>query len=161
MSDAVTYVLEKKPKKATAYLVSALKQGFAEKSPEERKKEEEAQKRGLEFKAQREAQEKAEKLKAALQSKFRDHQKARVQDLLKKLSPEDLAFVIEAISSEIPIRAVAVEWEKLGRDPFRLSEATKSTRAIIGVKLAEIVLQKWGNKLDNSIEEFKKSLQEN
>lgn len=161
LSDAVAYVQEKKPKKAAAYLVSALKQGFAEKSPEERKKEEEAQKRGLEFKAQREAQEKEEKSKAALKAKFRDHQNSRVQNLLKKLSPEDLAFVIETISSEIPIRAVAVEWEKLGRDPFRLSETTRSTRAIIGVKLAEIVLQKWGDKQDYSIEEFKKLLQEN
>lgn len=142
--EIVAYVRQKKPKNQAAYLVSALHNGYGQKTPEERQKEAEAQQRALDIRARQVVAQASEKAQEELEAHFRRHQQGRVQDILKELSEAELADVTEIVSADIPIPAVAQQWARVDQDVFRVKELNKAARGIMNTRLRETVLNRWG-----------------
>lgn len=64
---------------------------------------------------------------------------------------------MEVVSSDIPLRPAAMAWDKIERNPSRVGELGRSHFAIIGVRLAEVVLSRWGEPADTDIEAFRRT----
>ena len=152
--EAVAYVHDKKPKNPTGYLVHALKSGYGEKSPAERKRAAEAERLALEAQETRQAAADAEKAQNALEARFRAHQKARVKEILADMRLEDRETVREVVSADIPIPAVAKQWDDVGRDLDRVHELKRAAQGIMVSRLNDTVLMRWGTAMDRDIELF-------
>ena len=140
---------------AKDYLAKMLNDGVGVKTPAERGKAERARRQAAARKAAREAKAKAEAAHKALEERYRQHRHARTQELIAKLAPAELAEVVEAVSGNIPLRSVATAWRKIDRDPRRAGELNRASFAIIGTRLAEVVLDRWGEPVDTDIEAFR------
>ncbi|MEM9091011.1 MAG: replication initiation protein [Cyanobacteria bacterium P01_F01_bin.53] len=139
------------------YLAKMLNDGVGVKTPDERNKASIAKERAAERKAAREAAAEAEADLKALEERHRLHRHARTQELLKRLKPAELKEVVAAVSENIPLRPAAQAWDKIDRDPSRVGELGRSHFAVIGVRLAEVVLGRWGDPADMDIEAFKQA----
>lgn len=153
--EAVAYVQDKKPKNPTGYLVHALKSGYGVKTPEEREEAAQAQQRALEARDAHQAAKEEEAAEKALEARFRAHQKGRVSAILADLSQEDRQAVCDALSDDIPIPAVAKQWDDVGRDLDRIGELKRAAQGIMASRLNETVLTRWGQPVDRDIELFK------
>lgn len=148
--EAVAYVLDKKPKNPTGYLVHALKSGYGEKTPEERERAAEAEKRAIEA----QEVERAQRAQEALERRFRAHQEARVKAILADLSTEEREAVRQAVSEDIPIPAVAQQWDAVGRDLDRIGELKRAAKGIMLSRLKDAVLSGWGTAQDRDMARF-------
>lgn len=140
---------------AKDYLAKMLNDGVGVKAPALREKAEKAKAQAAERKAAREAKASAEAEQKALEERHRLHRRARTQELLSNLNPDERAEVVAVVSMDIPSRSAALAWDKIERDPSRAEELGKADFAIIGGRLAEVVLGRWGEPADTDLEAFK------
>jgi hypothetical protein len=124
-------------------------------SEQQRGEAEEAEARRKTLQTTRETTQRLQATQEALEAQFAQHRAARVRTLLAGLSGARRAEVIDAISTDIAIPSVAREWEALARDPDRLPEARKGTRKIMGDRLEDVLLARWGAAEDLVIEAFR------
>jgi len=157
VEDAVAYVQPRAAENPAAYLITALKNGYGQLSPAERESAVKAQQRAIEAKAALHAQEEAEKAQEVLERRFRAHQGLRVREILADLSTEDFEAVRQAISKDIPIPAVAQQWDAIDRDLDRIDQLKRASRSIMTTRLTETVLDKWGSEVDRDIEAFQEA----
>lgn len=153
--DALKYVRHRNPKNPGGYLAHALRSGYAEPTPEQREGAEAATARQNAIQSRQEAVQRAQAAQEALEARFAQHRAARTQTLLAALSAAERADVVDAMSADIAIPAVAREWQAMARDPARLPEARGGTRKIMGERLARAVLERWGRAEDLDIEAFR------
>ena len=138
---------------AKDYLAKMLNDGVGVKAPAVREKAEKAKAQAAKRKAAREAKTRAEAEQTALED--RQHRRARTQELLTGLSPDELAEVVAEVSADIPHRPAIKAWEEIDRDPKRVGELNRADFALVGTKLAEVVLGRWGDPADTDLEAFK------
>lgn len=160
LADAVAYVQERKPEKNPAgYLVTALKKGFGQQSPEDRSKKEADAQRALEYKAQRDATEAAAQEVRHREVQFAAHQRRRLTSILDDLPPDDLVWVTAEISKDIAIPALAQRWAAIDQEIARLDELPKMMRRAMEDRLKSTVLSRWGRAEDTDIEAFDQNQQ--
>ncbi len=155
VAEALSYVERRNPKNPGGYLAHALRSGYGGLSEQQRGEAEEAETRRKTLQATRETTQRLQATQEALEAQFAQHRAARVRTLLAGLSGARRAEVIDAISTDIAIPSVAREWEALARDPDRLPEARKGTRKIMGDRLEDVLLARWGAAEDLDIEAFR------
>lgn len=157
VAEVIDYVKAKKPKNRAAYLAHALRAGYGVKTPEERQRLAQAAIKASEARASRTAAAKQEAERKALEAEFRAHRQARTQAILASKSDRERASVVaetlQRLSGPV-MRSHADAWKKLDCDPARIGELGIAARAVIGGKLAEVVLSQWGEPGDVDIEVF-------
>ena len=155
VEDAVAYAQAQKAEKPAAYLVTTLKQGYGQQTPEERQKKIDAAERAEAFRVDREAKAAAQREEEELAERFRVHQAARTSEILAELSAEEREVVREAISSDIAIPAVAQQWDAVERDLDRIDELKPMPKGIMLNRLNSFVLERWGTAGDTDIAAFR------
>jgi len=155
VEDAVAYAQAQKAEKPAAYLVTTLKQGYGQQTPEERQKKIDAAERAEAFRVDQEAKVAAQREEEELAERFRVHQAARTSEILAELSAEEREVVREAVSSDIAIPAVAQQWDAIERDLDRIDELKPMPKGIMLNRLNSFVLERWGRAGDTDIAAFR------
>jgi hypothetical protein len=107
------YVKEKTPSKnPVGYLVTALKSGYGEKSPEDRKREELARKAVAKNAEARQEKVLADQTEEALKAEFSTHQKIRTAELLGAQNAVSITQLGEAVANALSLRAMCLRWEE-------------------------------------------------
>lgn len=153
--EAVAYVRDKKPKNPTGYLVHALKSGYGEKTPEERRKAAEGRAKAEELKAAREAKAAAERAEEALQRRFKAHQDIRYPALLAEQGEPELERFGGIVKEALPQhRAFLKRWDEVGQDYRKLDSDNMTDGGILRYVRME-ALKRWGAKADHDLEAFR------
>jgi len=154
VQDTLDYVKGRKAlKNPTGYMITALKEGYAEKSPEERRKAEAALKRAEDARKRREAEEGLEAETKALQVSFAQRVRERANIIIAGLSDLERAELRAISKGALPsIATIRERFEKIGGDYNRLSDS-KGDNLIKGY-IAREALKKWGNPQDWDIHAY-------
>jgi hypothetical protein len=154
----LAYVQDKSPtKNPIGYLVTALKSGYGEKSPDERKREEAAREAVAKNAEAREQQARTEQAEETLRAEFSAYQKTRAAELMAMQDAAGMAQLGEIVAEALTLRAMCQRWEDIDRDPSRLDQRKGSDKIIyVGYVVAE-ALKLWGRADDQELEEYKKS----
>lgn len=157
VQEAIDYVKSSKKKvdKPAGYLVSAMEEGWGEKSPAERKKEADLEQARKEAAAAKERAAKQE----ALESAFETHQTKRTIEIIQALTGEDKAHVTELVEAGEMVPTLAKPWRnQIDRDLSRVGELPSKLGVWVASRCKVPVLEKWGEPRDRDFEEFAKSM---
>ena len=157
--DNIAYVEAKNPEKSPiGYLVTTLRAGYGEKSPDERKREELA--RELVAKNAEARQEKAlaEQAENALKVEFGVHQKARAAKLMAAQGAAGIATLGEVVAGTLSLRAMCQRWDEIGRDPSKLDLRKGNDKLMYGGYVVAEALKLWGLPEDLDFAEYLKML---
>jgi hypothetical protein len=129
----IAYVEAKNPEKSpTGYLVTTLRAGYGEKSPDERKREELAREAVAQNAKAREEKALAEQAEDALKAEFSAHQKARAAELMAAQGAAGIAKLGEVVAGALSLRAMCLRWDEIGHDPAKLDLRKSNDRLIYG-----------------------------
>ena len=158
VAEAIEYVKDKNPKNPAAYLAHAIRSGYGEKTQEERQRIAEAQTKASAIKAARAEAAQQEADRKTLELHFREHRQMRTEAILASMSDGEWSSVVvdtlELLKGPY-MRSHVKAWKDLDCDPKRVSELGVVGRALVGGKLSEVVLTRWGDPADNDLEAFK------
>ena len=150
---------EKAPSKnPVGYLVTALKSGYGEKSPDERKREEAAREAVVQNAKVREEKVLAEQAEDALKAEFSAHQKARAAELMATQDAVGISKLGEIVAGALSLRAMRQRWEEIDRDPVKLDLRKGNDKLMYGGYVVAEALKLWGTPKDLDFDEFRKSL---
>ncbi|MEO9697230.1 MAG: replication initiation protein [Tateyamaria sp.] len=153
----IAYVEAKKPdKNPTGYMVAALRAGYGDKSLEERKREEAAQKQLAKNAEAREQKAQAEQAEEMLKAEFSTYQKSRAQDLIELQDEASITALGQIVADALVIREMCQRWEAIKRDPSQLDLRKSNDRIIFGGYVVAEALKLWGDPQDLDFEEYKK-----
>lgn len=154
VSEIVAYVLEKSPKNRGAYLASALKSGYGERTPAERKAEAKARELQESRAQERADREAAEQTKAELEARWIEHKFARFEAIIAERTDVELAEIGETILGAIKIPVERERWRKIGKDCRQIVAKKSSYKTLRGYAVKEVLLR-WGNPEDQDLEAFR------
>lgn len=154
VSDAVAYVEAKKAvKNPTGYLMRALREGFGEKSPEERIREETARQKAEAVKAKREAEERAETEARKVQTQFNEQRREKGRALIATLDAAARAELREKAKGVVPVYGrLRQRLEAVNGDIGQLSDSPNDK--LIAGYIATEALKKWGQREDWDIQAY-------
>lgn len=153
----IAYVEAKKPEKnPTGYLIAALRSGYGEKSPEERKREVVAREAVAKNAEARQEKALAEQAEEVLRAEFNAYQKARAAELMAVQDVGGIAELGEIVAGALSVRAMCLRWEEIGRDPSKLDLNKSNDKLIYGGYVVAEALKLWGSSKDLSFEEYNK-----
>ena len=157
--ESLTYVQDKAPSKnPVGYLVTALKSGYGEKSPDERKREDAAREAVAQNAKAREENALAEQAEEVLKAEFSAHQKARAAELIAAQDEAGIAKLGDIVAGALSLRAMCQRWEEIDRDPSKLDLRKGNDKLMYGGYVVAEALKLWGQPEDIDFDEFVKSV---
>jgi len=154
VAEAIEYTKSKKPKTPGAYLSNALKKGWGEKTPVERKAEGKARELKESRAQERAEREAAEKAEAELRGRWIEHKFIRFEALIAERTDIELAEIGETILGAITIPVERERWRKIGKDCRQIVAKKSSYKTLRGYAIKE-VLKLWGAPEDQDLEAFR------
>ncbi len=134
---------------AKNYLAKMLNDGIGVKAPGERQKVEKARQALVAREAAQAAKTAAQRAEEALEAKFKEHQKARSDELISQQSAASLAKMGDMVADALPgIADYRRRWREIGQQPDRLDRRKATDKTIYGGYVVPEALKLWGRAED-------------